>query len=115
MKLTKEEELLILEKRAKENHNAIKKIGLLKEDLYIFGDEDLVNTDKLDTNWLFSHEDCCEMTRRFANNFKKIASKGDKFDCFIDLDGKEAWFDRIYGIENMTEAWAKKHLIDIKK
>jgi len=39
--------------------------------------------------------------------------KGAVFDCYI-WNGQEFWYDRDYGIENMSKEWAEKYLTNIR-
>lgn len=95
--------------KEKEERNKSKRTGVLKENLYVKRDCDCD-----DDQWLFSTTDMKIAVQEFKNSFKKVCSAGDIFDCYLDDNGDESWYDRVYGIEAMSESWAYDHLVDIK-
>ena len=110
MRLTEEEKKLILDKREAEESKLLKKTGVLKEDLFIF--EGDVKND-FNGRWLFSLREKESLMRKIEDRFTHSLSAGSIFDCYID-NGIEFWFDREYGLENLSADWAKDHLKDIK-
>lgn len=109
MKLTEEEKRLVLEKRKKEEIKLTKKIGYLKEDLYHFSLDDL----QLELYYLVTQEQKEDIIKYFSNNFELVAKKGDPFDCYIEEDGRESWYDREWGIGGMSAEWANNFLENI--
>jgi hypothetical protein len=109
IKLTKKEQELILSLRAKEDCNVAKKTGVLKEDLYYFGELSRI----IDCEYEFiTLSEVNKIIKKLKA--KKAVSAGDIFDCYIEEDGNESWYDRIWGIEGMSEEWARKYLKGIK-
>lgn len=110
MKLTKEEEKLILKKRKEVDRNLPKKIGFLKHDLYSFDEP------SYDNYWILDKKEKDLIVKDFLTHFELVVPAGSKFVCFINEDDKEQWFDDIcYGIEGMPADWAKKNLKGIKR
>jgi len=117
MKLTKEEEKLILDKRAAEEAEKPKKIGKLKEDLYMNNSLGSCGQCIISVPWICSLTERDEYVSEFFNSFEKVLSAGAVFDCYIEKDGRESWYDRdcgIEGIENLDAVWAKDYLTDIE-
>jgi hypothetical protein len=106
MKLTKEEQKIILDKRAKEDANKPKKIGYLTNDLYTSKNQSY----KIDS-WVFDEFEKNEIIKNFTESIIKVCSAGDIFDCFID-DGEEQWYGGV--IEGRPKKWAEKYLSDIR-
>ena len=102
MKLTKEEEALILQMRVKEEENEVKKIGYAKHDIYANDDEEI-----------FSEEEMKKAIQEYTDSFHVVISKGDILDCFI-INGEESWYDRDYGLSDLPATWAKDNLEKIK-
>lgn len=113
IKLTDKERALILEMRAKEDCDVPKKTGVLKEDLYYFGDLSRLIDCEYEFITLSEVNKIIKKLKKKLKN-KKVVSAGDTFDCFIEKDGRESWYDRVWGIEGMSEEWARKFLKDIK-
>ena len=51
----------------------------------------------------------------FADSFEKVLDAGAIFDCYIEKDGRESWYDRDFGIENMDKGWAREYLTNIRE
>ena len=113
LKLTQEEEQLILIKRAQDEDAKPKKIGELKEDLYINNSRDNNGDVAIDVPWYCSTSEKDEAISDFVDSFEKIGAAGDIFDCYIGT-GEDRWYDREYGVEGMDAEWAENHLTNIK-
>ncbi len=114
MKLTKEEEAVVLAFRKKAEENMPIKEGFLKEDLYEYVNDD----DWMDNIpfWLYTIKEKNKAIKEVSNSFKKVLKKGTRFVCFLDK-GAESWYDdpAIFGVEDMDEKWAKLYLENIRK
>jgi len=115
MKLTLEEEKLIMENRKKEEVNKPKKHGILKHDLfYINSRYPEIRIDIRDIiekyGWFIPKLALDEIKTRCLNHtYQIIVKKGTKFDCYID-DSEELWSDAEgVGVEEMNAEWAKKN------
>ena len=108
--LSDKEKELILQLRAKEEADKPKKIGFLKEDLYVSHERKYEIS-----NWYFNPDEFAAEIETFKNMFELAVPAGTQFDCFILENGSESWYDNSsYGIENMDAKWARKYLINIK-
>ena len=128
LKLTKEEERLILDNRHQENLKRIqkekeesfsKKSGVLKHDLYFIAYKgDLF--DLLDNKWKYFTKD---ELQKFINDISNsifnsiVAKKGTLLESYYD--GEELWRSVETGsetgdIEDMDNQWAKENLENIK-
>jgi len=113
--LTAEEEQLILKKREEEKNQKRedeesqkpKKTGVLKHDLYDFSPVRIYER-------LFSDQERKAAIENFEDRFTLVAKAGAIFDCYID-NGVEGWYDREYGLEDLSEKWAKENLTNIKR
>lgn len=105
MLLTEEEIKLISDKREKEDINCSKKIGYLVENLYV---PHVINYDE---NFFYTKDQADNIKE---NLFMLAAKAGSVFDCYIEKDGSESWYDRVYGIERMSKEWAEANLRNIK-
>ena len=121
MKLTREEEKLILEQRALEEAQKPKKVGILKHDLYYFNErfpevrfsvEDIVE----ENCWWFTKDTILSIVENIKDDLLSslLIEKGTPFVCYIG-GGEEEWYDDVgVGIEGYDSEWASKNLIDIK-
>lgn len=121
MKLTKQEEKLILEKRALEEAQKPKKVGILKHDLYYFSErypevrfsvEDLVK----ENLWWLTKDTILSIVENIKGELLSgiLIKEGTLFECYID-GGVEEWYDTTNtGIEGYGSEWANKNLINIK-
>lgn len=121
MKLTKEEENLILtmrkDRKARENpnkdHGKIVKVGTLKHDIYstsdILEDDSILNSSVVLTRQEFENK-LRTLQNRFNDNCIK---KGTEFYCTIYY-GKEHWCDKHHSCEDLTKEWAAKNLENIR-
>lgn len=107
MKLTKEEQQIILDLRKSKEKDKPKLMGFCKEDFYVS------NLANLNVPWLLTKSEKEDIEKNFSNNFKMVVPQNSRFVCFIDELGEE-WYDEIYGIEGMGGEWARKYLKDIK-
>jgi len=115
MELTKEEEELILKKKAEEEAEKPKMIGELKEDLYM---NNCLNDDGkyyAYVPWFCSADERDGLVVDFADSFEKVLDAGAIFDCYIEKDGRESWYDRDFGIEGMDKGWAREYLTNIRE
>jgi hypothetical protein len=115
LKLTPEEELLILEKRRQkeleEERDRPKKMGFFKEDKYLYYTSRIESEG--DYSELITKSKKDALVKKFLDNFVLIKA-GTKFVCFID-DGIEFWFDDVgIGIEEEDADWAKENLTNIQ-
>lgn len=110
MKLTKEEEAIILARREKEEANKPKKEGFLKENLYtVEGIDSWIYND-----WFFSEQEKQKEIENFTNSFNPALKAGTRFICYINSENEESWYDdEGYGIEAMDADWAEEYLRDI--
>lgn len=120
MKLTKAEKELILKKRKEEELNTPKKMGFLREDLYIHDTGSMHHSLDFEIGWgeqsYFTQDSIIELVSRFQNGFKKVLPKGHKFICYINEDGEELWSDYDEGyIEEVDDEWAEANLENIQK
>jgi hypothetical protein len=110
MNLTKDEQKLIIKRREEqkreEENNKPKMQAVLKHDLFY---NDINNYDACE--FYISKKDIKKITDEF---FEKILSAVEIFDCYYK-NGKESWYDREYGVENMDREWAREHLKNIRK
>jgi len=119
MKLTAEEKELIVKKRAQEESQKPKKVGVLKHDLFYFsGRRPTVEIDVNDIvekeNWYFTKSSVEEIVNRCKKIFEEIQiPKGTICTCYIE-NGVESWFDDTGNIESYDEDWAKDNLENIK-
>lgn len=113
MKLTKEEEQIILRYRAEQDGRKPKKEGFLKTDLYTYEyGEDWERDTQF---WLYTEKELEIARKEFENSFKRVLKKGTRFICFINESGTESWFDDVnYGVEGQDKAWAKLYLTNIR-
>lgn len=123
MKLTKEEEKLILEKRKKEEEGRPKKEGFLKHDLIYFSSgypevkidiEDIIEEEK---GWYFTQEVVEKIMDRCRKKFTVdtiVIKRETQCQCFID-NGEEVWYSDDGNIEQYSKEWAEKHLRDIRE
>lgn len=115
MKLTKEEERIILEFREKNNSNKPIKSGVLKHDLvdrdcfnlsdFFETDEDFITFEEL--------EHAIISAKNAAINTIYQIKAGSKFLCYME-NGDDCWYDDVgHGVECMDDEWAKRHLKNI--
>lgn len=110
MELTEEEIQIILDKRKKEEPEKPEKVGYLKVNLYYR------DCRQIEDNWLYTESGKDEAVQEFADSFDQIGTIGDEFDCYLDANGNEEWYDQNDGYCNGMDAeWAKTHLRKIKK
>lgn len=117
MKLSKEEEQLILERRQQDDSDKVKRVGYLNRDLYQY---DVANACSLSFRadsdklfWLCDEKQKKKWKKKFNEHFKLVLKKGTQFVCFI-WNGKENWYDNVdYGIECMDDKWALEYLENI--
>ena len=117
LKLTSEEENLILEKRKQkeleEERDKPKKTGFFKENKYLYYPSRIESEGGCYSD-LITKSEKDVLVKKFLNNFILIKA-GTKFVCFIDDDGFELWFDDAgIGVEEMDSDWAKENLINIQ-
>lgn len=122
MKLTKDEEVLILAKRAKEDEDKPKKRGFLKHDLYFLDQRypevkiDLTDIVK-ENGWFLTTGHINTIIEQCKSQLYAgiKAPKGTPFDCYISK-GREEWYDADgIGIEDYSADWAKKNLENISQ
>lgn len=113
--LSEEEVRLIMDKRQKEEAAKPKFTGKLKCDLYMNHCLDSCGRYTRYVPWICSIEERDEIVAGFTDSFEKVLSAGAIFDCYIESNGVESWYDRDYGIENMGKEWAREYLINIKR
>lgn len=115
MKLTKEEERIILEFREKNNSDKPIKSGVLKHDLVdvdCFNLSDFLETDDEYITLEELEHAIISAKNAVINTIYQIKA-GSKFLCYID-DGYECWYDDVgYGLECMDDEWARRHLKNI--
>lgn len=114
LKLTPEEEDLILEKRKQkeleEDCNKSKKMGFFKEDKYLYYSR--IESENGCYSELITKSEKDSLVKKFLNNFVLIKA-GTKFVCFLDKEGTELWYDDVgIGIEEEDADWAKENLIN---
>jgi hypothetical protein len=113
MKLSKEEEQLIIKHRDAVEAGKAKKEGFLKKDLYAYDykEEWKENSDF----WLYTVEDVREAINELKRSLTVVLKKGTRFICYID-NGVEEWYDdENFGIEGEDATWSKKYLENIRK
>jgi alpha-L-arabinofuranosidase len=108
VKLSKEEQALVLKHRQEQEEDKPKLQGFAKHNIY------MVNDDCYQMgNWWFSQSARDEVIQDFIEHFDLAAKKGSKFVCFI-IDKRQSWYDDDgYGIDNMSDQWAQENLQDI--
>lgn len=113
MKLTEEEEQLILKYRAEQDGRKPKKEGFLKSDLYEY---DYAEAWERDTPfWIYTEKEIEKARKEFEKSFKLVLKKGTRFVCFISATGVESWHDDVnYGVEEQDKEWAKLFLTNIR-
>jgi len=110
LKLTPEEEWLILQRRKSEEAKKPKKIGFLKEDMYEFNPP----PGKFGVWNFFTFSETNSLIKEFKECFKKTLPAGSKFICYIE-NGKESWYDdENLGFVELSSDWARKHLENIR-
>ena len=110
LKLTPEEEWLILQRRKSEEAKKPKKIGFLKEDMYEFNPP----PGKFGLWNFFTFSETNSLIKEFKECFKKTLLAGSKFICYIE-NGKESWYDcDNFGYERLNSDWAKENLINVR-
>lgn len=110
--LTSEEEQLILEHRKNKEKNSVKKIGVLKHDLFTYIENKSPMIDYDYEN--LTDREVKERCLKFETCFELCAPKGTKFICYTD-DGEECWYDdENLGFVELSSDWARKHLENIR-
>lgn len=110
MKLSPQEQEVILQMRKKDDLDTPKLTAVAKTDIYTRRDFDHRVKD-----WVFTPSEKAMCIEEFANTFTLAIRKGDSFTGFIEEDGTESWYDDVnYGLEQMDVKWAKKYLTNIK-
>jgi len=107
MKLSKEEQEMVLKLRAEKEAEKPVKSGVLKHNLY------RVNEQRFTIDgWLFSEEEKAKIINRFDDRFTLIP-KGTEMVCYIE-DGEESWYDDD-SLNGLSADWADENVTDIKK
>ena len=98
----------------KEEEAKIRKVGILKHDLYDY--PSVIGVGGLhyhrdDVGHLMTSTKKDEIINNFMRGFKLIAPRGTKFNCYL-IDGEEYWEDdNGIGIETTDPEWVKNHLM----
>lgn len=111
MKVSEEERQLILSKREKEGFYEPKKVGFLKEDMWIFhnSSSEFISLNKISI-WSTTEKE--EILQHLKDWFELLLPARAKFYCYID-ENVEYWTGPDDGFESMNSVWAKKYLTDI--
>lgn len=107
MKLSSEEQKLILKHRKSQLAKLPIKLGYAREDLYHLDDYRKLN-------WYASKSEREQIIADFSSRSMSLSvHAGSKFECYIE-DGHESWYDSESGLFSAMDAdWAKQYLTDI--
>jgi len=108
MKLSPEEKQIILKIRQKQENLKPKMTATLIEDLFYLNERIAIDP------VFYSKSKKENIIENIQYNFQLACKAGAIFDCYIEEDGRQSWYDRVFGVEAMPEAWAKIHLTNFK-